>query len=108
MPPTDGVDQGSPAMRRRCLPASSFSIQGNYLAAWVSLTAPGPEPGGQRHPDQVGKAVRLHLLHQVGAVDLDGPGADVELMGDDLVRPPDEEAFQYIELPRRQRGYPGS
>ena len=34
--------------------------------------------GGERHANQVRQAPGLHLFHDPGAMDLDGPGADIE------------------------------
>ena len=41
-----------------------------------------------REQHQFGRAVDIHLLHQVGAVDGDGVHAKVEQCGDILVRLP--------------------
>src|SRR3546814_10100170 len=37
----------------------------------------------EHHPDELGKVVRLHLLHHPRAMDLDRPGADPQPEGED-------------------------
>ena len=51
---------------------------------------------GKSHADQVGEAPRLHLGHDVRAIDLDGARADAELMCDDFVGVSGNEALKHL------------
>jgi len=53
------------------------------------------------------KAVRLHLLHQICTVYLDGAGADAKLEGNNLVGVADDEPLQHFTFARSQRGNTG-
>ena len=44
----------------------------------------------------MGKARCLHLRHDVGPVDFDRPGADAEVMGNDLVGLSSDKAIQNL------------
>lgn len=48
------------------------------------------------------QALRLHLLHHAGAVDLHGARAHAQVLGDGLVGLPGHQPVQHLTLPRRQ------
>ena len=56
------------------------------------------ESCGERNPHQFGQAAGLHLGHDVGAMHLDGPGADVEIVGDRLVGVARHHPRQHLAL----------
>ena len=65
----------------------------------------GLEAGRDRHLDQFGQAGSLHLQHDLAAVDLDRPGAEVEGVGDadqcegrGLVQGPFEDPIQALDV----------
>ena len=60
----------------------------------------------QRHADEVGQASRLHFVHQIRPVNLDGPRADAEIEGDLLVGAARHQAAEHVPFARRQRRQP--
>ena len=52
----------------------------------------------QGHADQFGKALGLHLCHNIGSMDLNGANADVQLVSDHLVGFAGNQAIQNLPL----------
>src|SRR5262245_20242748 len=59
--------------------------------------------GGHHDTDQVGDVARAELLHDVGAVVLDGTRADAERAAGFLVGRTAGELLEHLTLPARQR-----
>jgi hypothetical protein len=55
------------------------------FVAWTVPLAPLLESCGDGNPHQLRHAAYIGLGHQVGAINLDRPGADAKIMGDYLV-----------------------
>ena len=63
-----------------------------------------PQAQERGHPDESGERRGLHLLHDPGAVCLDGLFGRPQRRGDILVRHPGNHQAQDFPLPRGQRG----
>ena len=61
----------------------------------------GDHADDQRHAHQIRQAARLHLVHEIGAINLDGARADAEIEGDLLVG----AAGHQPDQARRARGW---
>lgn len=82
--PTPGFVRDKPRLSERLLVAGSRTstviIFASHSGVLVKLSA-----GNHCHADEVGERLCLHLQHDVSAVYFNGPGADAEVEGDDLV-----------------------
>src|SRR6266850_3603741 len=69
------------------------------FAAWAY-------PRRKSQPHQIREASRLHLFHQMGAMDFDSARRDIEFIGNDLIGPAGDKVFQYLALAGRQLSNP--
>ena len=51
----------------------------------------------KRHPDEPGKTFRLHFCHDVRPMNFGGPGANVEVIRDRLVRQPGNDGRKHLK-----------
>jgi hypothetical protein len=56
--------------------------------------------------DQFGNRVDIEFTHQVGAMTLNGPLADIEIPGNLLIGLPSQDTLQNLILSRGQSGKP--
>ncbi len=72
-------------------------------SSWLTVAGTGAFVGldGERHANQLGQALGVQFLHDAGAVDLDGPGADGQLDGHRFVGMTDDQVIEHLALARR-------
>src|ERR1700722_2860103 len=89
-------------------PCFSFTGLDRLLAdgkRWLTLRWPVTPLGldTDEHPHQLRQRASAHLLHDPRAVHLDAALTEIEVVGDDLVRPPRDDLAEHIVLTRRER-----
>jgi hypothetical protein len=70
----------------------------------IELLPVGTQSRRECDPQGVREGMHPELRHQIGAVDLDCPGGDIEIIGDRLVGQAPGEAFEYVTLARGEAG----
>src|SRR5271166_5289530 len=68
------------------------------VLTWIKSCDPGPDG----EANELRKTGGLHLLHGLGAVDLDRPRTDAEIAADRLVGPAGDQPFEHLAFARRQ------
>src|SRR5438309_7531029 len=86
----------------------SVPLTGATLLWWSDTTPGRGDAEARGEADQLGDRSRLHLLHEMPALLLDGDFARPELARDLLVEETSDDPSQHVPLARGQQGVPAS